>query len=294
MINSILATTAIIFTIGFAIISVFGRFDYLTIFRGELGKRYLSWLALVAIYLTTVFLASNLWIKIVLGLFILFALYEYGVNCKLERFYLLYLLVFTLLSFLIADHLPQLYPVLIPAFSLILAIVTIFRDRVDDLYKQVSYSSRIYLYIVWTLGHFCLYQYLNDARNWLVIIAFGVALSDVFAFVFGKAFGRHLIARGVNSRKAYEGIIGDLFGAGLAFWLFFYLVPVGFPFYKLIILWLIVGLGSVAGDLISSLHKRHLGIKDWGELIPGHGGVLDRVNSLIVVIPICFYFLKYF
>ncbi|MFA6549058.1 MAG: phosphatidate cytidylyltransferase [Candidatus Margulisiibacteriota bacterium] len=294
MIGQVMRSTAIIFTLGFAIISIFGKFNYVAIFKGELGKRYLSWIFLVAFYLLTVFFASNLCIRLAVGTVILFSLLEYSRACRLKSFYLVFLILFTLFSFAIADFSPQLYPVLIPLFSLLLAVATIFQERVEELYQQVSYTSRVYLYIVWTLGHFCLFQYLDNARGWLVIIGFGVALSDVFAFVVGKTFGSHVISKKVNTAKAYEGIAGNLLGAALAIFLFRYLIPAPFPIYKLALLWLIIGLGSVTGDLISSLHKRHLGIKDWGDCIPGHGGVMDRINSFIVVVPTCFYFLKYF
>jgi phosphatidate cytidylyltransferase len=109
-------------------------------------------------------------------------------------------------------------------------------------------------------------------------------------YTVGKLIGRHVISPEVNPRKAWEGLIGDFLGAGLAVWLFRFVLPVEFTLPYQIILALLIGLGTAWGDLISSLVKRVAGAKDWGNIIPGHGGLLDRANSMVVVIPLVYYF----
>jgi phosphatidate cytidylyltransferase len=118
----------------------------------------------------------------------------------------------------------------------------------------------------------------------------GVAMSDAMQYTIGKLIGRHIISPAVNPRKAWEGLIGDLAGAAMAVALFNFAIPDGFWLPHKIALVFLIGIGAAWGDLISSLIKRVAGAKDWGDIIPGHGGLLDRANSMVVVVPIVYYF----
>jgi phosphatidate cytidylyltransferase len=100
-------------------------------------------------------------------------------------------------------------------------------------------------------------------------------LSDVVAFFAGNYFGRHALPAGFNKQKTWEGVAGQLLGALLGFGLIhsFVMSP---PLY----LAPAIGIGSAAGDLANSYIKRRLGIKEWSNRLPGHGGYLDRFSSL--------------
>jgi phosphatidate cytidylyltransferase len=111
-------------------------------------------------------------------------------------------------------------------------------------------------------------------------------------YTVGKLLGRHVISPNVNPRKAWEGLAGDLLGAGLAVALFGFALRPELGWGQRAALVLLIGLGSAWGDLVSSLVKRVAGAKDWGTLLPGHGGLLDRANSMVVVIPLVYYFLR--
>jgi phosphatidate cytidylyltransferase len=193
------------------------------------------------------------------------------------------------ITFGVAQFLPEFYFTL-PALSILfLSLVPILSRRLDDLYSQISFAGRGYLYLVWSVAHLILLQQL--AGTGLVITsAVGVALSDVMQFTVGKLIGRHIISPEVNPRKAWEGLIGDFLGAALAVWLFRFALPPAFDLTRQVILALIIGVGAAWGDLISSLIKRAAGAKDWGDIVPGHGGLLDRANSMVVVIPLVYYF----
>lgn len=116
----------------------------------------------------------------------------------------------------------------------------------------------------------------------LLCVCFSSVLSDVFAYFCGNYLGRHKLPAALNSHKSWEGVggqlLGGLIGGLLAKGVFG--TPVGWEF------GLIIGAASAFGDLANSYIKRQLGIKDWGQTIPGHGGVLDRFASLSVALAL--------
>jgi phosphatidate cytidylyltransferase len=118
-------------------------------------------------------------------------------------------------------------------------------------------------------------------------LAFTVLLivwaADVGAYAFGRLLGRTKLAPAVSPGKTWEGVTGGLLTAGLAAgvaasWL-------GLPVSRLVLLGVATALISVLGDLTQSMFKRNVGLKDSGKLLPGHGGVLDRIDSLTAAVP---------
>ena len=121
---------------------------------------------------------------------------------------------------------------------------------------------------------------------WMVVIAaFG---SDICAYFTGYFLGKHKMAPNLSPKKTIEGAVGGLAGSSLLGWLF------GFIFMRdmagvCLVLGLVGGMAGMAGDLTASAFKRKMGIKDYGNLIPGHGGIMDRFDSVIFVAPVVYY-----
>ena len=121
---------------------------------------------------------------------------------------------------------------------------------------------------------------------WIVVIAaFG---SDIFAYFTGYFLGRHKMAPNLSPKKTIEGAVGGLIGSSLLAGLF------GFIFMRemalvCLVLGLAGGAAGMAGDLTASMFKRKMGIKDYGKLIPGHGGIMDRFDSVFFVAPVVYY-----
>jgi phosphatidate cytidylyltransferase len=107
--------------------------------------------------------------------------------------------------------------------------------------------------------------------------------ADVGAYAFGRLFGRRKPAPAVSPGKTWEGVTGGLAVAGLAAGLA--AAWVGVPADRLVVLGVATALISVLGDLTQSMFKRNVGLKDSGKLLPGHGGVLDRIDSLTAAVP---------
>ena len=129
--------------------------------------------------------------------------------------------------------------------------------------------------------------------EWIVRIAPAFMLvvwaNDIFAYLVGVTFGRHKMFPRISPHKSWEGFAGGVVGAivvaGLVgrFW-------IGSNMWLWALLGLIVAFGAVAGDLVESLFKRAVGVKDSGRLLPGHGGLLDRFDAMLGAVPAAFLF----
>jgi phosphatidate cytidylyltransferase len=172
-------------------------------------------------------------------------------------------------------------------------LMPILRDRTKGQLQLIALGMVGFIYIGWMFGHLAFLANGRNAAGSILFLLFAVPLCDVAAFTFGKLFGRHKMRPNISPNKTWEGSIGA-FLVGMALpWLFRFSLA-GFGTRELILAGVIVGLGSQLGDLSISVIKRDIGIKDMGSLIEGHGGVLDRIDSLIYVAPLFFHMTRFF
>ncbi|MEO5753944.1 MAG: phosphatidate cytidylyltransferase [Chthoniobacterales bacterium] len=167
----------------------------------------------------------------------------------------------------------------------LLMLVPIIRNRVGGAFRGVSLGLLAFFCTGWMFGHLGLLANSGNAYGYICFLLFATEVTDVAAFTFGKMLGRHPLRSEISPRKTWEGACGALLVAMILPWLLHF----SFPFFggrELLLTGLIVGLGGQLGDLAFSVLKRDLGVKDWSEAIPGHGGVLDRIDSLIFVAPL--------
>jgi len=283
-----LKIVGVLFVFGFGLVLFFARKQLKAGLTGELGKRFIGWAIIAPLFLIATFV-GGLAAAGILVFFFYRVVVEYVRVVGVDRPYTIYLYTLIPITFLTAAFLPSLYFTLPAGSILLLTLVPILTRRVENLYIQLSFAGRGYLYLVWSIGHLILLKQLGGV-GLVMLVGVGVALSDVMQYTIGKLIGRHVISPEVNPRKAWEGLLGDFVGAGAAVALFSFALPGQFILLHKIALAFIIGLGAAWGDLISSLVKRAAGAKDWGEIIPGHGGLLDRANSMVVVIPLVYYF----
>ncbi len=127
-----------------------------------------------------------------------------------------------------------------------------------------------------------------DNSSWLIVYLFALIWgADIGAYFFGKRFGKHKLAAKVSPGKSWEGVYGALAVTTLVAIGFGLGQHKSFPQVAVMVLfaWLIVAV-SVLGDLLESMFKRERGVKDSSNLLPGHGGVMDRIDSLTAAIPV--------
>lgn len=123
--------------------------------------------------------------------------------------------------------------------------------------------------------------------RWLLLLAVAVvALADIGGYAAGNLFGKHKLAPVVSPGKTWEGFFGGLFCQLLLIFLLVLFMPVSVSPLTLALLIIPVSLYSVLGDLFESMLKRHQGIKDSSQILPGHGGVLDRIDGLMAALPL--------
>lgn len=155
------------------------------------------------------------------------------------------------------------------------------------------------LYVGWLLGHLLSMRGMEDGRNWVFLVILCTIASDTAAFFIGRAFGRHRLAPRISPNKTREGAVAGVAGAmvaGLLFTaprLFTAANPLyieGFIYWQALVLGLFVSVFGQVGDLAESLLKRRAGVKDSGSLLPGHGGILDRLDSTIVAGAVVYYY----
>ncbi len=132
----------------------------------------------------------------------------------------------------------------------------------------------------------------SDGRTYLLFLVFVVEMSDVLQFVWGKTLGRHKVIPSVSPNKTWEGLIGGVASACALSLLIRFLTP--FTMLECLGVSLLVCIAGFFGGAVMSAVKRDFGVKDFGGLIPGHGGMLDRLDSLCYAAPVFFHYVRYF
>jgi len=132
----------------------------------------------------------------------------------------------------------------------------------------------------------------NDGLGYVFLLVACIILTDTGCYYFGKKFGKHKLAPIVSPKKTIEGSIGGTFCAIVGAFIIGYFIKLAW--YHCLIVGLLIAAFAQIGDLTESLIKRDAGVKDSGNLLPGHGGFLDRTDSYALTIPITFYYFKYF
>ncbi|MFH1560157.1 MAG: phosphatidate cytidylyltransferase [Chloroflexota bacterium] len=160
----------------------------------------------------------------------------------------------------------------------------------NDALVDWAYTAAGALYMGWTLSLVLVLRTEVKGLEWVLVVILGTFATDTGAFFTGRMLGRRPLAPRISPGKTWEGAIGGfLFGAGtvlaLASWLDLPLSP-----WEGAILGALVGVSAQVGDLVESMVKRASGVKDAGKLIPGHGGILDRLDSVVFVLVVVYHF----
>lgn len=195
----------------------------------------------------------------------------------------------------------NLFLIFIPVWAfLFVAMRMVMRGDTRDFLRAAGTIHWGLMTMVFGLSHLAYLLVLPDdkpvAAHGAALLLFVVLLTelnDVLQYVWGRTLGRHKIIESVSPKKTVEGLVGGVLStAVVAFLLAPVLTPLTWP--DSIAVGLMIGVGGFLGDVTISALKRDIGVKDSGSLIPGHGGILDRIDSLLFTGPLFFHFMAYF
>jgi len=166
------------------------------------------------------------------------------------------------------------------------------RRQKGEAFTSWAWTIAGILYVGWLLSHLVALRGLDAGRNWVFFALFTTWASDTTAFFIGRKLGRHKLAPNISPGKTWEGATGGILGAIIVSILFFTATPFHLPltYWQAIPLSILVSIFGQVGDLVESLLKRNMGVKDSGKLMPGHGGVLDRMDSIIFAGIVVYYY----
>lgn len=191
-----------------------------------------------------------------------------------------------------------LYSIFVPVYVfLLLPVVSALRGNPKDFLVRVSETQWALMVCVFCVSHVPALLSLQipgfEGRNVILIayLIFVVQLSDVMQYVWGKLIGRHKIAPTLSPSKTWEGLIGGSLTATLVGTALWWMTP--FTMFQAVGMCVVITLMGFFGGLVMSAIKRDRGVKDWGHLIEGHGGFLDRLDSVIFAAPIFFHVTRY-
>jgi phosphatidate cytidylyltransferase len=261
-----------------------------------LKQRILTALLLLPLVMALIFALPAPWFPILLGGIFLGGSWEYqrlaGLSGRASAYMLMVIQIIILaLLYRYRDYWEStiLMDLVASCVIWLLMFIRLFRfkdnAKVTSSYRWISFTTAI---LSITIGWFSLswIRFQTDGAWLILLLLLTVWAADVGAYFAGKIFGKTRLAPHISPGKTRAGLVGGLFFAPLVTLLAANLMPLGhIEAVYLILLSFVTALVSVGGDLMISLHKRTSGFKDSGNLLPGHGGILDRLDSLLVASP---------
>ncbi|MBO6604650.1 MULTISPECIES: phosphatidate cytidylyltransferase [Paracoccaceae] len=192
-----------------------------------------------------------------------------------------------------------LYSIFIPVYVfLLLPIITVLQGDTRNVFIRISETQWALMICVFCASHVPALLTLQiegyEGRN-ILLIAFlivVVQLSDVLQYTWGKLIGKHKVAPALSPSKTWEGLLGGVASATLVGTALWWITP--FTVWQAAAMSLAITLCGFFGGLVMSAIKRDRGVKDWGHLIAGHGGFIDRLDSVVFSAPIFFHLVRYY
>ena len=259
-------------------------------------KRIITALGIIALFVVLVWLGKPWWFTILVAIWGLLAVFEfYSMAATPKMITLTYFgLIWTLL-FIITPHFDYdfLIPLLLTSAVILPLIWLLLRPPKKGAFITWAWTIAGILYVGWLLSYFVALRELDSGKAWVSLATFTTSGSDTAAFFVGRALGSHKLAPSISPGKTWEGAIAGVIGAIAVSLLLvtIFSLPIGYS--QAILLGTIVSIFGQLGDLAESLLKRNMGVKDSGKLIPGHGGFLDRIDSIIFTGIVVYYYVLF-
>lgn len=259
-------------------------------------KRILTTIIGAPIVIALFALANPIIIDALLAIVAIRSIYEYSKcaekTCKIIS-WLAYIpaVLIAFLHIIPEDVWGKIIPIIIPLFLLFAFLQVIVTDGKTN-YKDVVYTTTGVLYLVPLIAFFALLYGGNKGRYYMWYIMTSSWVSDIFAYIVGKHFGKHKFSK-ISPNKTIEGCIAGLVGAVIAGIIYTICLNKYFGFeidyLQIGIIAAVLCVIGQIGDFAASVIKRHFDVKDFSDLFPGHGGMIDRIDSIIFIAPFAYY-----
>jgi phosphatidate cytidylyltransferase len=261
----------------------------------KMWVRYLAWFLIIPplliplIYSTIVFQA-------VIFIISLLAYREYAnvVGLWKDKYYSIFCYIGIIITFAVAFFnrfgLFQVMPIYLVVFSL---LIPVMRGKFEHMIQKSCLAILGVIYFGWFLAHIAFLKNVTHGVEYIFFLLILTELNDASAYIVGKLIGKNKLLPEISPKKTNEGFIGGLL---IVIGMSFLLKPITpqFTIFHRIIFAAVIAVGGTCGDLVMSFIKRDLKIKDFGKILPGHGGLLDRFDSVIFVAPLFFHLVNLF
>jgi phosphatidate cytidylyltransferase len=267
-------------------------------------QRVLTAIVLIPVVIAIIFLSPK-WPLLLLGAVVVVAIlatWEYlgladAMGAKTPRIVVVIFLVVLLAA---TWRRPDLTTPVLACLSLALLVVCAFRSPIQRVLADTAYSVFGLIYIGYSLATLCLLASQDNGPSLLLFLLLAVWFGDIAALYIGRTFGRRKLAPTLSPNKTWEGSVASIAGSILVVPLVTWVAGVlaarnidALSYPGSVLHWIglaiLINVGAQLGDLIESAIKRGAGVKDSGRLLPGHGGILDRIDALLLAAPLLWY-----
>jgi phosphatidate cytidylyltransferase len=258
----------------------------------------------IVLALAVLLFCSVTFISVCVGIISLIGMYEFFkvtglIKKKTPALYLGFgfAIVIFALSIFAGEFLKEHLMLIISAYILVLmATMVFFHNNLSFSDAAISFLGSAYISIFFLHIIFIRQSDFGSLNIWLIFIS--AWATDSFAYFAGRALGKHKLCPKISPKKTVEGAIGGTLGCIICICLYAFLCGkynnLDINYVSAVIFAVLTAVFSQLGDLAASCIKREYGVKDYGNLIPGHGGILDRFDSTLLISPLVYYFTLYF
>ncbi len=258
-------------------------------------KPYLTWAILLPLVFVPLWIHPWVWIGAI-ALISAYGFKEFAKSTGLYSHQLYVVVVYGLIAGMALSAAFRNYGLFmaLPIWGVaLLTALPVITNTPEDAIQRVALSVIGLVYFGWFLAHLGYLRQANEGVGYVVYVVLATQFNDALAFLWGKLVGKTTWTA-LSPKKTIEGSLLALLSSIVLAYLNWQIAFPHFEWWLVGLVGVIVGVGGQVGDLVMSAFKRDLGIKDFGNLLPGHGGILDRVDSLLWVAPVFFHTVRFF
>ncbi len=181
-------------------------------------------------------------------------------------------------------------PLLLTTAVMLPLIWLVLRPNKEEAFMRWGWTVAGILYVGWLLSYLVALRSTGSGREWVLLALLVTFASDSSAFFIGTKWGKRRLAPNVSPKKTWEGAIAGVLGAIIASLILLFFLRLPINIWQAVLAGFLISVIGQLGDLVKSLFKRNMGVKDSSHLLPGHGGILDRMDSVIFAGVVVYYF----